>query len=354
MHPSDLMLAVVNLWVQTLLGVPTPTDLQEHTLETEVVYSALYDMKVRDCAKLIMRMRKLSLRLAASGASPQNAAVARGWQWAALLQASEEDPETPATAWAHFIRRMAEDAQGVMGAGTLSAVYLFGAKLHAVVAQMETEARKIGKHVLRAPVKEDAAERMLVEATKALRAQVKARLGAAELQLQPPGSAAGVVTLRQATASAMKTRPLSALTPSSASPGTGRSVDRYSAPTFQLATTPTQTPVVHPEDIQHAAELAQLVCQKSVQVVPLTSGKKRVGFAATATIRCTSPPHPSSPRIDASKAIKTIPHIPYSPSFQGRINATRRIHKLRPTSTSLKRTHRSPVRRSHKVKGRRS
>lgn len=285
MDPSDLMLAVVNLWVQTLLGVPTPSDLNEGSLDTKVVYSALYDLKVRQCAKLIMKMRKLSLRLAASGKSPKNAGVTKGWEWTNLLQTCAEDPQNTSTSWGHFILRMVSDSQDVMGEGTLSSAYLFGAKLHAVVSQMETEVRNLG--VEKKALREDKGEKILIKAAKTLRAQVKARLGSAELQLAPTSSA-GTIALRQAYSSAKKTVPLSSLSPKSTKSSKPSS---YSSPTFKLAKrTPPPYPSVNPADVKHGLLMAQrLSCKKVHQVKPILADGKPVGFVSQTTVACVKP-----------------------------------------------------------------
>jgi len=302
MDPSDLMLAVVNLWVQTLLGIPNPSDLKEGSLETKVVYSALYDLKVRQCAKLVMKMRKLSLRLAASGKSPKNAGVAKGWEWANLLQTCAEDPQNASTSWAHFILRMVTDSQDVMGEGTLSSAYLFGAKLHAVVAQMETEARKLG--VEKKALGEDKGEKILVKATKTLRAQVKARLGSAELQVAPT-STAGTITLRQAYSSAKKTVPLSSLSPRS----TRSRSSSYSSPTFELAKRrPTPYPSVDPADVEHGLVMAQrLMCKKAHQVKPILADGKPVGFVSQTTVACVKPMLRTHPTKKSKRTVAKSP-----------------------------------------------
>lgn len=333
MDPSDLMLAVVNLWVQTLLGVPTPSDLKEESLETKVVYSALYDLKVRQCAKLVVKMRKLSLRLAASGKSPKNAGMEKGWQWANLLQTCAEDPENASTSWAHFILRMVSDSQDIMGEGTLSSAYLFAAKLHAVVSQMETETRKL--RVEKKALKEDKGEKILVKATKRLRAQVKARLGAAELQVAPT-STAGTIALRQAYSSAKKTVPLSSLSPTPSK--SSQSSSSYSAPTFELTKRvgPSPSiPSVNPADVTHGLVMAQrLVCKKAQQVKPIIVDGNPVGFVSHSSVTCVKPSVGGEVKLNL------------------RAHTTKKSRRSVPASPKGRRTHKVTSRRSRRSRSR--
>ena len=172
---ASIVTETLVLWLGSLEGAPQPPP--SSSLVETMAYVALYNVVLRRCAKLVLKLRTHSLALARQGSETDNK-LAEGWSLEALVTTCGADPATPKTSWSHYIQKIVADSQDAAGPNTLGAVLLTYYKLRSVLGQMQTKGRRLGlTSVAGFGVKEDPLVAALGENAKRLYTKTKAALG---------------------------------------------------------------------------------------------------------------------------------------------------------------------------------